>query len=163
MKLRSKICIIFRWIDREKCEPMDVYVKTWLDLGAKYVGGCCRTYAADVSRIRNEVTKWQHNRKYIHNNNHHDSQLQYLLYQLIDWIKIIKLLTLCAYFDDRYEKKMHWLNINKRLNFFDPKSIGMLFMYVIQQFFKFGGNCYNKRKINQIGAIGHHAVMQVQN
>lgn len=23
------------------------------------MGGCCRTYAADISRIRNEVTKWQ--------------------------------------------------------------------------------------------------------
>lgn len=47
------------WIDRDKCEPVDVYIKTWLDLGISFVGGCCRTYAADVSRIRNEVTKWQ--------------------------------------------------------------------------------------------------------
>lgn len=46
------------WIDRDQCEPVDIYVKTWLDLGISFVGGCCRTYAADVSRMRNEVTKW---------------------------------------------------------------------------------------------------------
>ncbi|KOB76038.1 5-methyltetrahydrofolate, partial [Operophtera brumata] len=31
----------------------------WLDLGVRYVGGCCRTYAADVSRIRNQVRCWR--------------------------------------------------------------------------------------------------------
>ncbi|XP_017780998.1 PREDICTED: homocysteine S-methyltransferase 1-like isoform X2 [Nicrophorus vespilloides] len=47
------------WIDREKCEPVETYIHKWLDLGVKYIGGCCRTYAADVTRIGNEVRKWQ--------------------------------------------------------------------------------------------------------
>ncbi|KAJ3653766.1 hypothetical protein Zmor_013001 [Zophobas morio] len=47
------------WIDRDKCEPVDTYVQRWLDLGVTWVGGCCRTYATDVSRIRHEVEKWK--------------------------------------------------------------------------------------------------------
>ncbi|CAB3231068.1 unnamed protein product [Arctia plantaginis] len=47
------------WIDRDKCESVEVFVQEWLDLGVRYVGGCCRTYAADVSRIRNQVQCWR--------------------------------------------------------------------------------------------------------
>lgn len=49
----------FSWIDRDKCEPVEIYIQEWLDLGVRYVGGCCRTYAADVSRIRNQVHCWR--------------------------------------------------------------------------------------------------------
>ncbi|XP_044740077.1 homocysteine S-methyltransferase YbgG-like [Chrysoperla carnea] len=52
------------WIDREKCEPVEGYIKHWLDLGVTWIGGCCRTYASDVSRIRNEVQKWSHEQKF---------------------------------------------------------------------------------------------------
>ncbi|KAJ8729443.1 hypothetical protein PYW08_001024 [Mythimna loreyi] len=47
------------WIDRDKCEAVEVFVQEWLDLGVRYVGGCCRTYAADVTRIRNQVHCWR--------------------------------------------------------------------------------------------------------
>ncbi|XP_072936970.1 homocysteine S-methyltransferase-like [Epargyreus clarus] len=47
------------WIDRDKCEAVEVYIQEWLDLGVRYVGGCCRTYAADVTRIRNQVNCWR--------------------------------------------------------------------------------------------------------
>lgn len=47
------------WIDRDKCEAVEVFVQQWLDLGVRYVGGCCRTYAADVTRIRNQVNCWR--------------------------------------------------------------------------------------------------------
>ncbi|XP_044750453.1 homocysteine S-methyltransferase 1-like isoform X2 [Coccinella septempunctata] len=47
------------WIDRDKCEPVEVYVSKWLDLGVTWVGGCCRTYAVDVTRIHNEVQRWK--------------------------------------------------------------------------------------------------------
>lgn len=47
------------WIDRDKCEAVEVFIQQWLDLGVRYVGGCCRTYAADVSRIRNQVHCWR--------------------------------------------------------------------------------------------------------
>lgn len=51
------------WIDRDKCEPVESYVEEWLDLGVTYIGGCCRTYAADVSRIRNQVNRWSERRR----------------------------------------------------------------------------------------------------
>lgn len=51
------------WIDRDKCEPVETYVHKWLDLGVTYIGGCCRTYAADVSRIGNEVARWRYQQK----------------------------------------------------------------------------------------------------
>lgn len=31
------------------------FVDEWLDLGVRYIGGCCRTYAKDVKRIRCKV------------------------------------------------------------------------------------------------------------
>ncbi|CAG9862681.1 unnamed protein product [Phyllotreta striolata] len=47
------------WINREKCEPVATFVHKWLDLGVKWIGGCCRTYAIDVTRIRKEVELWK--------------------------------------------------------------------------------------------------------
>ncbi|CAH1117476.1 unnamed protein product [Phaedon cochleariae] len=47
------------WINREQCEPVETYVQKWLDLGVTWVGGCCRTYAIDVTRIRREVELWK--------------------------------------------------------------------------------------------------------
>ncbi|KAJ8917560.1 hypothetical protein NQ315_005609 [Exocentrus adspersus] len=47
------------WINRDKCEPVETYVHKWLDLGVTWVGGCCRTYAIDVTRIRREVELWK--------------------------------------------------------------------------------------------------------
>ncbi|XP_066258747.1 uncharacterized protein [Euwallacea similis] len=47
------------WINRDKCEPVETYITRWLDLGVTWVGGCCRTYAIDVTRIRREVEKWK--------------------------------------------------------------------------------------------------------
>lgn len=56
-------CFFCRWIDRDKCEPVATYVQKWLDLGISWVGGCCRTYAADVGRIGIEVEKWLNDQK----------------------------------------------------------------------------------------------------
>lgn len=56
------------WIDRDKCEPVEAFIQDWLDLGVRYVGGCCRTYAADVSRIRNQVHRWHERRRFDRNN-----------------------------------------------------------------------------------------------
>ncbi|XP_057659895.1 uncharacterized protein LOC130896116 isoform X1 [Diorhabda carinulata] len=47
------------WINRDKCEPVETYIQKWLDLGVTWVGGCCRTYATDVSRIKQEVQLWK--------------------------------------------------------------------------------------------------------
>ncbi|CAH0556426.1 unnamed protein product [Brassicogethes aeneus] len=49
------------WINRDKCEPVETYVGKWLDMGVTWIGGCCRTYAIDVTRILREVEKWKRN------------------------------------------------------------------------------------------------------
>lgn len=46
------------WIDRDKCEALANFVPEWLDVGVRYVGGCCRTYGADISLIKNQVLIW---------------------------------------------------------------------------------------------------------
>ncbi|KAG5898988.1 hypothetical protein JTB14_004707 [Gonioctena quinquepunctata] len=47
------------WINRDKCEPVETYIHKWLDLGVTWIGGCCRTYAIDVTRIQKEVELWK--------------------------------------------------------------------------------------------------------
>jgi len=43
------------WTGREDCIPLENYVSEWIALGVKIVGGCCRTYARDITRIKNTV------------------------------------------------------------------------------------------------------------
>lgn len=47
--------ITFRWTGREDCVPLENYISEWIDLGAIIVGGCCRTYAADIKQIKMAV------------------------------------------------------------------------------------------------------------
>ncbi|KAL4704149.1 hypothetical protein ACJJTC_012965 [Scirpophaga incertulas] len=42
------------WIDDDICEGIDTFVQQWLDLGVRYIGGCCRTYGSDISRIKTQ-------------------------------------------------------------------------------------------------------------
>ncbi|CAD0202929.1 unnamed protein product [Chrysodeixis includens] len=53
------------WIEQGKCEGLPTFVSDWLDTGVRYVGGCCRTYGADISLIKNEVQKWLDKQKSI--------------------------------------------------------------------------------------------------
>lgn len=46
------------WVADGDCKSIDMYVENWLDLGVRYVGGCCRTTADDVSRIRDAADRW---------------------------------------------------------------------------------------------------------
>lgn len=43
------------WTGKEHCVPLESYVPEWIELGAKVIGGCCRTYARDIERIRTAV------------------------------------------------------------------------------------------------------------
>lgn len=43
------------WQGREHCVPLENYVPEWTQLGAKIIGGCCRTYARDIRRISEAV------------------------------------------------------------------------------------------------------------
>lgn len=43
------------WSGKEHCVPLESYVAEWIELGAKVIGGCCRTYARDIQRIKDTV------------------------------------------------------------------------------------------------------------
>lgn len=43
------------WTGKEHCVPLESYVADWIQLGAKVIGGCCRTYARDIERIKKAV------------------------------------------------------------------------------------------------------------
>lgn len=45
------------WLGREHCVPLADYAQEWAQLGAKIIGGCCRTYARDVRTISQAVQK----------------------------------------------------------------------------------------------------------
>ncbi|KAK9510451.1 hypothetical protein O3M35_005238 [Rhynocoris fuscipes] len=48
-----------RWIDHSTRLPLTSYTKEWLDLGVKYIGGCCRTNDIDVKQFSKEIEKWK--------------------------------------------------------------------------------------------------------
>ncbi|XP_062535752.1 AP2-associated protein kinase 1 isoform X2 [Armigeres subalbatus] len=43
------------WTGQDDCIPLETYVPQWIELGAKFVGGCCRTNARDIKRIKKTV------------------------------------------------------------------------------------------------------------
>ncbi|GLV42397.1 uncharacterized protein CBL_03134 [Carabus blaptoides fortunei] len=45
------------WINKGECKPIESYVHTWIKLGVKYIGGCCRTYDENIGSIRKEVDR----------------------------------------------------------------------------------------------------------
>lgn len=47
------------WMKKEEECSLHKLIHEWLDLGVRYVGGCCRTNASDVMKIRAEVEKWK--------------------------------------------------------------------------------------------------------
>lgn len=47
------------WETIDKYLELHTFVPRWLDLGVKYVGGCCRTGSSDIALIRRQVDSWQ--------------------------------------------------------------------------------------------------------
>ncbi|KAK9871007.1 hypothetical protein WA026_009967 [Henosepilachna vigintioctopunctata] len=47
----------FGWDNR--ADALEPYIPVWLDLGVKYVGGCCRVCADYIVKIKEEVEKWE--------------------------------------------------------------------------------------------------------
>lgn len=47
------------WQGKEHCVPLEHYVPQWAELGARFIGGCCRTYARDIKRIKQAVSSLQ--------------------------------------------------------------------------------------------------------
>lgn len=43
------------WQGKNSCKPIDDYVEEWIGLGAKFIGGCCRSNADDIKKIKEKV------------------------------------------------------------------------------------------------------------
>ncbi|XP_044255749.1 homocysteine S-methyltransferase 1-like [Tribolium madens] len=43
------------------CEKLEEYVPIWLNLGVKFIGGCCRVCDNYITKIADEVRKWEEN------------------------------------------------------------------------------------------------------
>lgn len=48
----------FSWKVDNDFHPPEEFVKDWLDIGVRYIGGCCRTGTKDIERISTEVKSW---------------------------------------------------------------------------------------------------------
>lgn len=47
------------WKKEGEARSLHEFIDEWLELGVRYIGGCCRTYATDVKRIRSKVDQRQ--------------------------------------------------------------------------------------------------------
>jgi len=52
-----------QWEDKDKCVPVVNYLRSWLELGVQFIGGCCRTDANDIRQFRRHVDYWLHHEK----------------------------------------------------------------------------------------------------
>lgn len=43
------------WQGKNSCVPLEDYVSEWIGLGAKFIGGCCRSNATDIRKIKQKV------------------------------------------------------------------------------------------------------------
>jgi len=43
------------WKGEKDCLPLEEYVHEWASLGAKFIGGCCRTNASMIQKLRQKV------------------------------------------------------------------------------------------------------------
>lgn len=53
------------WKKKGDCTSLHEFIDEWLDLGVRYIGGCCRTYAMDVKQIRSKIDQRLIKQKYI--------------------------------------------------------------------------------------------------
>lgn len=47
------------WKKEGEAASLHEFIDEWLDLGVCYIGGCCRTYATDIKKIRSKVDQRQ--------------------------------------------------------------------------------------------------------
>lgn len=51
------------WTGKAACTALHEYVPQWIELGARFIGGCCRTYARDIELIASRVREVQNETK----------------------------------------------------------------------------------------------------
>ncbi|XP_031828670.1 betaine-homocysteine S-methyltransferase [Nomia melanderi] len=47
------------WIWNESCDSIENFVPEWLELGIRYLGGCCRVYSENIKSIRKAVNNFK--------------------------------------------------------------------------------------------------------
>ncbi|KAI4464761.1 hypothetical protein MML48_3g00001192 [Holotrichia oblita] len=47
------------WHGGEAGKPIENYIENWLNMGITWIGGCCRMYAENISKIQQVILKWQ--------------------------------------------------------------------------------------------------------
>lgn len=47
------------WVRKDGGDSLHQFIHEWLNLGVQYIGGCCRTHATDIKKIRIQVDNWQ--------------------------------------------------------------------------------------------------------
>lgn len=50
------------WKMVEDSLPSENFVKEWIDLGARYIGGCCRTNVTNLKKIADQIEAWKSER-----------------------------------------------------------------------------------------------------
>lgn len=45
------------WCGKEKCKDLYLFVNQWINMGVRYIGGCCRITADDIKNIKVEIDK----------------------------------------------------------------------------------------------------------
>ncbi|KAL0113757.1 hypothetical protein PUN28_012701 [Cardiocondyla obscurior] len=55
----EKYTVTEGWKKEGEVINLHEFIGEWLDLGVRYIGGCCRTYATDIKQIRLKVDQWQ--------------------------------------------------------------------------------------------------------
>ena len=56
------LCETLSWAKDNDFHPPEEFVKEWLDLGVRYIGGCCRTGSKTIEIIASEVKNWTKSR-----------------------------------------------------------------------------------------------------
>ena len=54
-QIDNVISFDFSWSGKDECLPLVDYVPEWLQHGARWVGGCCRTTADDIAKLRTVI------------------------------------------------------------------------------------------------------------
>ncbi|XP_076749722.1 betaine-homocysteine S-methyltransferase [Xylocopa sonorina] len=54
------------WTKDENCVLFESFIPEWLELGVRYLGGCCRVYAENIKSIRKEVNNFKKNKAMMH-------------------------------------------------------------------------------------------------
>lgn len=47
------------WVWNEHCNSVESFIPAWLDIGVRYLGGCCRMYSENIKAIRKEVNSFK--------------------------------------------------------------------------------------------------------